>query len=122
MLSVTSKLHLAQFHKTRHYIGRFVASLSRACFEVNCALFLQANVLQLLCRYKAFNAWAKEVDKKPAPKSPLSKQKKRTTGQEDSQQALVAAIRLVCWNIRLGCARRHGHVHPGDLYAVASQH
>ena len=46
-------------------------------------------------RYKRFTSWAKEVAAKPAPKNPLSKKAKKPHDKENSQQALVAAIRYV---------------------------
>lgn len=44
-------------------------------------------------RYKQYTAWAKEVASRPAPKNPLAKKAKKTRNKENSQQALVAAIR-----------------------------
>lgn len=49
----------------------------------------------LVCRYKRFTLWAKEVLSRPAPKDPLAKKAKKSRDKENSQQALVAAIRYM---------------------------
>ena len=62
-------------------------------------------------RYKKFTSWAKDVAAKPAPKNPLAKKTKRPQDKENSQQALVAAIRC-------GACPIVGTTATGDLHIV----
>lgn len=79
------------------------------CYLVHDLVYCQRSILQLLPvhRYKQYSSWAKEVASRPAPKNPLAKKAKKTQNKENSQQALVAAIRYrqLCTNLSVSVIR-----------------